>query len=145
MNITSVMLKKTKPMKENVDFDVRGYSVATGTMLIGILSFSKKIWVLVARLVTRNFTRGLGYAKPPLPVAHAFADARLRRRTPPQAQAFEDANQDSWFLKRKVYDTNRNVAKHGDFWGALSPPSGIWIIGKAVCDYCPPAEPSRVN
>ena len=43
MNITSVMLKKTKPMKENVDFDVRGYSVATETMLIGISSFSKKI------------------------------------------------------------------------------------------------------
>ena len=42
MNLTSVMLKKTKPMKENVNFDIRGYSVAAETMFLGFLSFSKK-------------------------------------------------------------------------------------------------------
>ena len=36
--------KKTpKPKKENVDFDIRGYSVAAETMFLGFLSFSKKI------------------------------------------------------------------------------------------------------
>ena len=35
--------QKTKPMKENVNFDIRGYSVAAETMFLGFLSFSKKI------------------------------------------------------------------------------------------------------
>jgi len=34
--------EKTKPMKENVNFDIRGYSVAAETMFLGFLSFSKK-------------------------------------------------------------------------------------------------------
>ena len=61
------------------------------TMSLGFTHFSKKNGVLAARLVTRNFTRGLGYAKPPLPMAHASADARLRRRRPPQTHAPADA------------------------------------------------------
>ena len=36
----------------------------------------------------RNFTRVLGYAKHPLSVAHAFADARFCRRTLSQRYAF---------------------------------------------------------
>ena len=47
---------------------------------MGFWHFSKKIWVLAARLVARNFTRALGYAKRPLSVVHAFAGARERRR-----------------------------------------------------------------
>ena len=43
MNLTSVMVKESKPMKENADFDIRGYSVAAETMFLGFLSFSKKI------------------------------------------------------------------------------------------------------
>ena len=45
------------------------------------LFFPKKNGVLAARLGARNFTRALGYAKHPLSVVHAFADARLCRRT----------------------------------------------------------------
>ena len=36
----------------------------------------------------RNFTRVLGYAKHPLSVAHAFADARFCRRTLSHTYAF---------------------------------------------------------
>ena len=45
---------------------------------MGFLHFPKKIWVLAARLVARNFTRALGYAKRPLSVALAFAGAPFR-------------------------------------------------------------------
>ena len=38
-----------------------------------VLHFSKKICVLAARLVTRNFTRALGYAKRPLSPMPDFA------------------------------------------------------------------------
>ena len=59
---------------------------------LGFCHFSKKIWVLAARLGARNFTRALGYAKHPLSVVHAFADARFRRRTLSQTHAFADAS-----------------------------------------------------
>ena len=54
----------------------------------GYCHFSKKMRVLAARLGARNFTRALGYAKRPLSVVLAFADARLRRRTLSQTHAF---------------------------------------------------------
>ena len=57
---------------------------------LGFCLFSKKTWVLAARLGARNFTRALGYAKHPLSVVHAFADARFRRRTLAQTHAFAD-------------------------------------------------------
>ena len=40
----------------------------------------------------RNFTRVLGYAKHPLSVAHAFADARFCRRTLSQRYVFRKLN-----------------------------------------------------
>ena len=58
---------------------------------LGFCLFSKKTWVLAARLGARNFTRALGYAKHPLSVVHAFADARFHRRTLSQTHAFADA------------------------------------------------------
>ena len=57
---------------------------------LGFCLFSKKTWVLAARLGARNFTRALGYAKHPLSVVHAFADARFPRRTLSQMHAFLD-------------------------------------------------------
>ena len=54
----------------------------------------------------RNFTRALGYAKHPLSVAHAFADARFRRRMLSQTHAFADARfpafADASFCKCKL-------------------------------------------
>ena len=68
---------------------------------LGFCHFSKKIWVLAARLGARNFTRALGYAKHPLSVAHAFADARFCRRTLSQTHAFADAR----FQRHKLSQT----------------------------------------
>ena len=59
-----------------------------GLCFQGYCHFSKKMRVLAARLGARNFTRALGYAKRPLSVVLAFADARLRRRTLSQTHAF---------------------------------------------------------
>ena len=66
-----------------------------------LLHFSKKIGVLGARLGARNFTRVLGYAKHPLSVAHAFADARFCRRTLLQTLAFADARFGRRMLSQK--------------------------------------------
>ena len=68
---------------------------------LGFSYFSKKTWVLAARLGTRNFTRALGYAKHPLSVAHAFADARFCRRTLLQTLAFADARFGRRMLSQK--------------------------------------------
>ena len=84
MNTTSsdVRLMITKI---TTNFCVRDY-------VSGIYSFfPKKNGVLAARLGARNFTRGLGYAKHPLPVLHVFADARFSRRSLTQTQAYADA------------------------------------------------------
>ena len=56
----------------------------------GFLPFSKKIGRLVARFGAMTFTRVLGYAKRPLLVVHAFADARFRWRTLSLTHAFAD-------------------------------------------------------
>ena len=69
---------------------------------LGFCHFSKKIWVLAARLGARNFTRVLGYAKHPLSVAHAFADARFRRRTLSHTHAFADPR----FRRRMLSQTH---------------------------------------
>ena len=69
---------------------------------LGFCHFSKKIWVLAARLGARNFTRALGYAKHPLSVAHAFADARFCRCTLSQTLAFADAH----FCRRTLLQTH---------------------------------------
>ena len=45
----------------------------------------------MARLVTRNFTQALGYAKRPLLVVHDFADARFGWRRLLLTHAFADA------------------------------------------------------
>ena len=69
---------------------------------LGFCHFSKKTWVLAARLGARNFTRALGYAKHPLSVVHAFADARFRRRTLSQTHACADAR----FRRRTLLQTH---------------------------------------
>ena len=56
----------------------------------GFSPFSKKIGRLAARFGAMTFTRVLGYAKRPLLVVHAFAEARFRRRTLSQTHAFVD-------------------------------------------------------
>ena len=53
--------------------------------------FSKKIGRLAARFGAITFTRAVGYAKRPLLVVHAFADARFRWRTLSLMHAFADA------------------------------------------------------
>ena len=72
---------------------------------LGFCHFSKKTWVLAARLGARNFTRALGYAKHPLSVAHAFADARFCRRTLLQTLAFADAR----FGRRTLSQTHASA------------------------------------
>ena len=57
----------------------------------GFSPFSKKIGRLAARFGAMTFTRALGYAKRPLLVVHAFADARFRWRTLSPTHAFADA------------------------------------------------------
>ena len=54
------------------------------------LPFSKKIGRLAARFGAMTFTRALGYAKRPLSVVRAFADARFRRRRLSQVHTFAD-------------------------------------------------------
>ena len=54
----------------------------------------------------RNFPRLLGYAKHPLSVVHAFADARFRRRTLAQTHAFADAR----FCRHTLSQTGDNPA-----------------------------------
>ena len=54
------------------------------------LPFSKKIGRLAARFGAMTFTRALGYAKRPLSVVRAFADARFRMRTLSHMHALGD-------------------------------------------------------
>ena len=56
----------------------------------GFSPFSKKIGRLAARFGAMTFTRALGYAKRPLLVVHAFADARFRWRMLLLTHAFAD-------------------------------------------------------
>ena len=58
-----------------------GYGGPNRLCFPDVFHFSKKIGFLAARLGARNFTRALGYAKRLLSVVHAYADARLRRRS----------------------------------------------------------------
>ena len=54
------------------------------------LPFSKKIGFLAARFGAMTFTRALGYAKHPLSVVRAFADACFRMCTLSHVHAFAD-------------------------------------------------------
>ena len=84
---------------------------------LGFCHFSKKTWVLAARLGARNFTRALGYAKHPLPVLHAYADARLRRRSLTQTLAYADAR-----FRRRTLSQTKCHAQPCSCWPPLTPP-----------------------
>ena len=55
-----------------------GYGGPNRLCFPDVFHFSKKIGFLAARLVARNFTRGLGYAKPPLSPLRDIALVRHR-------------------------------------------------------------------
>ena len=59
-------------------FQDLGYGGPNRLCFPDVFHFSKKIGFLAARLVARNFTRGLGYAKPPLSPLRDIALVRHR-------------------------------------------------------------------
>ena len=90
----------------------------------GFWPFSKKMGLLAARYGAMTFTRALGYAKRPLSVVLAFADARLGRRTLSQTHAFASGGH-RWVKALKPWDRSMSVS--------IYPQDKLYIEDERLC------------